>query len=239
MSNSLKNDAIAVAASSWLSVVSEKLRGPVIDACSSRNVQKGSVLWHFGDDVDGLYFIRSGCFRAETLESEHSPSMLTIFHAGSWIGEAEILANTSRITTLYALRDCSLLLLPKSEFMAMSKDSPELWRGLGYLAAEHLYLAVAGLHDLMIRSSSKRLAAILLRICGARVPAFSGLIHTDLDVTQSELAQLCNLARSVISTLLSEFDKRDIIEMRYGRVKILDINALADEAGVMLTEKKN
>jgi CRP/FNR family cyclic AMP-dependent transcriptional regulator len=239
VSNSPDYSARELAASSWLSVVPEKRRDQVIDACCSRTLEKNEFLWHFGDDVDGMYFIESGCFRVETLESQHGSSMLTIFHAGSWIGEAELLANTGRITTLCALRATSLLFLPRRDFMAMSKEFPELWRGLGYLAAEHLYLAVASMHDMSIRSSSERMAAILLRICGARVPAFSGLVHTDLDVTQTELGQLCNVSRSVISTLLSNFETQGLIRMQYGRITILDIKALANEAGVTLAEDKN
>jgi CRP-like cAMP-binding protein len=239
MSSLPEYGARELAASSWLSVVPEDCREQVIDACCSRTLEKDDFLWHFGDDVDGMYFIKSGCFRVETLESQHGSSMLTIFHAGSWIGEAELLANTGRITTLCALRATSLLFLPKRDFMAMSKKSPELWRGLGYLAAEHLYLAVASLHDLSIRSSSERLAAILVRICGARVPTFSRLVHPDLDVTQTELGQLCNVSRSVISTLLTKFETLGLIKMQYGRIKVLDIKALADEAGVTLADNNN
>ncbi len=230
-----ESDAKLVARSGWLSVVPEKLRSQVIDACTTRSVKKGEFLWHFGDRVDGLYLILSGCLRAETSESHHGPSMLTILHQGSWIGEAEILGGTRRITTMSALRDCALLFLSRSDLMALSRRYPEVWRGLGYLASEHMYLAIASLYDLMIRSSPARVAAILLRICGVRVPAFPGITATDIDVTQTELGQLCNLSRSVVSTVLDDFEKRGLIETRYGRVRMLDINSLAEEAGVKIT----
>jgi len=227
-------DAKLVAGSAWLSVVPEKLRSQIVDACTTRSVKKRDFLWHFGDGVDGLYLILSGCLRVETSESQHGPSMLTIFHQGSWVGEAEVLGGTRRITAMSALRNCALLFLPRSDLMAFSRQYPEVWRGLGYLATEHMYLAIASLYDMMIRSSPARVAAVLLRICGIRVPAFPGITATDLDVTQTELAQLCNLSRSVVSTVLDDFEKRGLIRTRYGRVQILDINALADEAGVKI-----
>ncbi len=74
-----------------------------------------------------------------------------------------------------------------------------------------------------------------MRICGARIPSFPGIIATDLDITQVELGQLCNLSRSVVSTVLDDFVKRGLIETRHGLVRILDINALAEEAGVKIT----
>ncbi len=227
-------DADIVFESGWLSVVPEELHGRINDACTARTISKGTILWHFGDNADGLYLVVSGCIRVETSDVERGSSLLTIFHRGSWIGEIELLSGTRRITTMSALRDCSLLFLPRSDLMELSRQYPEIWRGLGYLASEHLYLAVAGMSDLMMRSGSDRLAAILLRICGARVPGFSGVITPDLDVTQAELAQLCNLSRSVISEHLEEFERCGIVETGYGRLKIVDVAALADKVGLTL-----
>jgi CRP-like cAMP-binding protein len=218
--------------SHWLSLIPEELAGLVVGKCVTRELKKGKALWHFGDEVDGLYFIQSGCIRVETTQSEQGPAMLIIFNQGSWIGEAEIIAGTSRITTMHALRDCSLLFLPRRDLSALLKQFPELWRGLGYIASEHLYVAVAGMSDLVIRSSSHRLAAILLRLCGARVPGFSGSINLELDITQSELAQLCNVSRSVISEHLEELEQRGIVQTGYGRLRILDVEALAAKLGL-------
>jgi CRP-like cAMP-binding protein len=238
MTNRFDRNSRLLTESAWLSVLPEALRGRVLDECKPRECRKGEALWHFADPVDGLYCILSGSLRSETEQVSHGPSMLTIFHAGSWIGEAEILAGTPRITTMTSLRDCAFAFLPQARLLALLKDYPELWRGLGYLAAEHLYISVAGLYDLMIRSSSDRLAAILLRICGARVREFPGPTNTSLDVTQSELGQMCNLSRSVISTLLDQFAEKGLIESHYGRIDILDIESLAKMVGVTFTEQK-
>lgn len=219
----------------WLSIVPEELRSRITDACRTRTIKKRGILWHFGDNADGLYLVMSGCIRAETSESQRGPSMLTILHRGSWIGEAEILSGTRRITTMSALRDCSLLFLPRSDLMELSRQYPEVWRGLGYLASEHFCLAITAVYDLMARSSPVRVAAILLRMCGARIPAFPGITFTDLDVTQTELGQLCNLSRSVVSTVLDDFETRGLIETRYGRVRVIDLDSLAEEAGISIS----
>ncbi len=225
-------DSDILAESGWLSVVPEELHSRITDACTIRTIRKGTTLWHFGDTADGLYLVMSGCIRAETSESQRGPSMLTILHRGSWIGEVEILSGTHRVTTMTALRDCSLLFLPRSDLMELLRQYPDLWHGLGYLASEHFCLAIASMYDLMARSSSVRVAAILLRMCGARIPAFPGSTFTDIDVTQTELGQLCNLSRSVVSTVLDDFEKRGLIATRYGRVRVIDLDALATEAGV-------
>lgn len=225
-----------LAESGWLSLVSRELRSRVIDACVTREAKKGDVLWRVGDETNGLYCLLSGSIRVEAAQTRHGPAMLTIFHAVSWIGEAEILAGTGRITTMTVLRNTSLLFLPTTRVLALSKTYPEIWRGLGYLATDHLYTAVAGLNDLTIRSSADRLAAILLRLCGARVPGFPNPRILDLDVTQSELAQLCNLSRSVIADHLDDFERCGQIEMGYGRLRILDAKSLADRIGLSLAD---
>jgi hypothetical protein len=50
-----------------------------------------------------------------------------------------------------------------------------------------MMLAVAAMDDLTIRSAEGRLAAVLLRLCGARLPELGGPAQTVIDVTQSEL----------------------------------------------------
>lgn len=234
MTQPSENDVQRITESGWVSLLPAELRSTIVQSCAFRSVAKGHVLWHSGDAVSGLYLILSGCLRAETSQTRHGPAMLHIFHAPSWIGEAEILAATGRITTMTALRECSLMFLPLPKILNLAGRYPELWRGLGYLAADHLYVAVAAMNDLMIRSSADRLAAVLLRLCGARVPAFTGVTNTDLDVTQAELGQLCNLSRSVVADILGQFEQDGIVRMAYGHLTILDVESLADKAGVTL-----
>jgi CRP-like cAMP-binding protein len=200
-------------------------------ACTVRRITRKTVFWHFGDAADGLYGLISGSVRMDTAWSNHGPTTLNLFHSGSWLGEAEFLADSPRITSLVALRPCECLFIPRQTIEAIARERPEFWRGIGYLAFEHLSLAVAAMDDLTIRSSSARVAAVLLRLCGARLGTSDQAFSSELDVTQTELAQMANLARSVIGRHLEDFEQSGVIRRTYGRLQIIDLAGLRAAAG--------
>ena len=80
----------------------------------------------------------------------------------------------------------------------------------------------------MLRGSRTRLAALLLRLAGLRdehrqEPA-------TIDATQSELAAIANLARSVVSTLLLDMERDGAIHLRRAAVEVLDAEYLRRHA---------
>ncbi|WP_068119463.1 Crp/Fnr family transcriptional regulator [Tropicimonas marinistellae] len=223
----------------WLSVLPADLAQRVRDAAVRHKCPSGTVFWTYGDKPDGLYGLISGSVRMDTIWSRHGPSMLSTFHAGAWLGEAEFLADSPRITSMSALRSCEYLFIGAKTIETLARERPELWRGIGLLAFEHLSLAVAALDDAMIRSSKARLAAVLVRLCGARLGTAEDSVSSEIDVTQSDLAQMANLSRSVVGSHLEEFERNGIIRRSYGRMSVTDIDALRAAAGVDKSPKKD
>lgn len=223
----------------WLSVLPEDLAAHLRDATVRRECPAGAVFWSYGDKPDGLYGLISGSVQMDTIWSHHGPSMLSTFHAGSWLGEAEFLADSPRITSMSALRACEYFFIGATTIERVARERPELWRGIGLLAFEHLSLAVAALDDAMIRSSGARLAAVLVRLCGARLGTAKDTISLEIDVTQSDLAQMANLSRSVVGGHLAEMERNGVIRRSYGRMSVTDIDALRAVAGVDKSPKKD
>jgi CRP-like cAMP-binding protein len=216
----------------WLSILPGDLAQRLRNAATRRKCPSGAVFWSYGDRPDGLYGLIAGSVRMDTIWSLHGPSMLSTFHAGAWLGEAEFLADSPRITSMYALRACEYLFIGAKTIETIARERPELWRGIGLLAFEHLSLAVAALDDAMIRSSKARLAAVLVRLCGARLGVTEEALSLEIDVTQSDLAQLANLSRSVVGGHLQELEHNGMIQRSYGRMSVTDIDALRAVAGV-------
>ncbi|MFD0979989.1 Crp/Fnr family transcriptional regulator [Tropicimonas aquimaris] len=223
----------------WLSVLPGDLAKRLRVASARRKCPSGTVFWSYGDKPDGLYGLISGSVRMDTIWSHHGPSMLSTFHAGAWLGEAEFLADSPRITSMSALRACEYLFIGAKTIETIVRERPELWRGIGLLAFEHLSLAVAALDDAMIRSSKARLAAVLVRLCGARLGTAEDTVSLEIDVTQSDLAQMANLSRSVVGGHLEEMERNGIIRRSYGRMSVANIDALRAAAGVDKSPKKD
>lgn len=210
----------------WLALLPDPARRRVLGRCVPVRAERGRVLYHLGDAPDGLYAIVSGCIRMETSQSGHGPTMLSLFHAGAWLGEVELFSGMPRLTTLTVLRPAEYLFLPRAALDALAEENPDIWRCLGHLAAEHVALAVAGLDDMTIRNSSARLAAVILRLAGARLDGDPCSGVTELDVTQAELAEMSNLSRSMAAELLVELERQGLVARHYGGLGIRDLAGL-------------
>ena len=81
----------------------------------------------------------------------------------------------------------------------------------------------------MIRSSHRRLSAVLLRLCGARLDVPAGETVSALDVTQQELAQLSNMSRSMVGRILDDMEQAGQIERRYGQISFVGRDVLKQQ----------
>lgn len=210
----------------WLAALPEAVARRLLDRATTLTLPRGRIVWDVGDPPDGLYGVLSGCVQMGTVQSAQGPTLLTLFHSGAWLGEAELVRASGRITSFTVLRESRFLFLRRATLEAMGTDHPEIWRALGTLAVEHLMLAVAALDDLTIRSAEGRLVAVLLRLCGARLPDLGEPVQTRIDVTHSELARMANLSRSAVGTVLEDHERRGLVSRSYGRIEITDLEAL-------------
>ena len=96
------------------------------------------------------------------------------------------------------------------------------------MALMNTSIAMSAADDLLIRDTSRRCIATLLRLAGLRNT--SGLTPplSEVDVTQEELAYLSNLSRNATGLLLRDLQKRGLIELAYKSIRILNAPALQE-----------
>jgi CRP-like cAMP-binding protein len=113
-----------------------------------------------------------------------------------------------------------------AEFDALVAETPASWRFFTALALINTSVAMNAADDLLIRDTSRRCIATLLRLGG--VPNTGGATGAspEVDVTQEELAYLSNLSRNAAGKLLRDLQKRGHIELAYKSIRIVDAAAL-------------
>lgn len=117
-----------------------------------------------------------------------------------------------------------MLAIEIAAFRRVAARTPDLWRHLALLALENAGRAIGLAQDLMLRGSRERLAALLARLAGLRDahPPSSPIV----DATQSELAAIANLSRSVVSALLLDMERDGVVRLRRAGVEIVDAERL-------------
>jgi CRP-like cAMP-binding protein len=110
----------------------------------------------------------------------------------------------------------------------LAARDPELdpWRQFARLLVGESNLVTQAAMDLMIRDPRARCAAVVLRLSGIQRGGRSLDLQPEIDISQEELAAMCNLSRNAVGTILRNLAKAGVLEPRYKCIKLLDGAAL-------------
>ncbi len=189
-------------------------------------VRRGEAIYREGDEGLSIYGLMSGSITVLIGPPRLTPRILNIMGPGTWFGVGPVLTGGPRSAEFRALSECQLLMVPGPVVEQLSSARPEYARAIGALAiiGHEAVSRVAG--ELLIPSSSRRIAAIILRIAApdsaeARV-GIDGVL-----VTQAQLAEMANVSRNVANGVLCRLRDAGWIETSYGRVSVRDRAGLA------------
>lgn len=94
---------------------------------------RGERLFAAGDPADTLYLLRAGrlgVFRRDDTRAQH---MTAVVKPGEPVGELAMLAGTSHMSDVIALRDSDVLALPREAFFDAARNDPVLMTELGQI----------------------------------------------------------------------------------------------------------
>jgi CRP-like cAMP-binding protein len=206
----------------WLVHTSPTFRDALLAEGVLRSFGRGDVVMRHGDAPNGLWAVVGGGLSLEIAPYEHGPNFAHMLRPGFWFGVMECLTGGGRLYSHVATRASVCLHVPKRGVDKVLAADPEGWRWIGQLCAGHLALAVGSMNDLMIRSSQPRLAAILLRLAGARDVDNPLEAAPEIDASHEDLGVMANLSRSAVGRILKAFEDERLIDCGYSAIRILD-----------------
>lgn len=200
----------------WSSRLPSDMQQMLFAKARFRVLSEGTRLYAIGDRPGGLVGLVSGCLAAEAAQSYSPPHKSLLLHPGAWTGEGLVAGLEARMTGVWGTRESQILSIEISEFRRVAASHPDVWRHLVLLALETHGRTMGLAHDLMVRGGRQRLIAILARL---------GELHEEhvpdpaiVDATQTEVSDIANLSRSVVSRFLQEMERDGLL--RLGRATI-------------------
>nr|WP_303705984.1 patatin-like phospholipase family protein [Brevundimonas naejangsanensis] len=94
---------------------------------------RGERLFSAGDRADTLYLLRAGRLGVFRRDDGRVPQMIAVIKAGEPVGELAMLAGTSHMSDVVALRDSDVLALPREAFFDAARNDPLLMSELGQI----------------------------------------------------------------------------------------------------------
>lgn len=210
----------------WLQALDAETREELITCSTLKTLPKKKTIFWIGDEPDGLWGVLSGSVIQSAAPNERGPVMLHMHQPGSWFGASSLYGPWLRTTMNVTSRSTSLAHLPISQLERVGARSPQIWRCLGILSARLLAEAMGSLDDTLLRSGRDRIVAAILRLGNVRHDVPDGPRHVEIDATQGDLAQLTGLSRTIVAQHLVGLRDEGFISCSYGRLELLDIDAL-------------
>lgn len=90
----------------------------------------GNTLFEEGEPADAFYLVRSGALAAFRTGADGRPELVGHIRKGEPIGEMALVEDRPHSASVYALRDCELVRLPKSAFERLTRKHASLMREL-------------------------------------------------------------------------------------------------------------
>lgn len=223
----------------WLAEVDPALAAAVVQAGRVLTLAKGDPLYRPADDPGGMYGVVRGGMLMATEGRDGLPLPGHIARRCHWFGYGSVLEKQRRTMIMTANEPTVLLHVPLAELERLRAEHPSANRAYGKLATlgEALYLATVA--DLLIRDTDRRLAGVLLRVSGAEPPPYHPGYRPSPDelarwhdpqgvpLTQTLLGELANASPHTVARFVDRVAAAGMIDWRYGRVRILDVVALA------------
>lgn len=222
----------------WLAEVDPDFGLAMFEAGRVLEFRRGDALYHPGDDPGGMYGVAEGGILLSTMARDGLPVPGHIMRRCTWFGYGSVFDRQRRKLIPTASEPSLVLYVPLAECDRLRNAFPSAARAFGQLATrgEALYLAIVT--DLLIANTSRRLAAVLLRVTGAETPdrpnghpvdplgdPWAG--PTGVPLTQAMLAELGNASPHTVARFVDMAVGAGWLEWKYGRVRIADVEQLA------------
>ena len=212
-------------------------RASVEELCSKGRIQtfpRNSYLFHEGDPAREVYFLLDGKVEICTNSTGGRRQLYAVVQGREFIGELAVLARSPRTATAKTVEDSTAWALDGEAFVGFLE-------GEGKAATELLRMVVGRLldykqlaEDLVDLDLRGRVAKHLIRLaCGevSRADAVPDVASTP-PVTQSDLAASLGASRENITRVLTELQRRSLVERDGKRYVLKDVPNLRSLASV-------
>lgn len=195
-----------------------------------KEYKKDTYLFQEGDNIVGMYLIRSGKVRIGKTTPDGRELTLKICGQNQIVGEIILFCGESKYMLDAKVIEDTVCVKIKIEDLeqALSNNSNLAvafmkWMGINHQKTQTKF------RDLILHGKKGALYSTLIRMTNSYGVVEGSGILIDMTLTNQELANFCGMTREVVNRILSNLKKLNKISMVNGKMLIHDIQYLRDE----------
>jgi len=209
---------------SILDGIPEDDRRRVLSATRRRRFGRREVLFHEGDPGDTVHLIDRGRVAVRMTTPLGDVATLNVRGTGEVVGELALLDPTSRRTaSVVALEPTETLALHRDAFTEMRQRHPSVDRFLVAILATEVQRLSGLLAEALYVPVDTR---VLRRLLALSELYADGRTPIEIPFTQEELGSIAGTSRATVNRVLGEAEDEGAIEVRRGRILVVDVERL-------------
>jgi len=173
----------------------------------------GYMVYLQGTQATCFYFLKSGRVKSFIQSEDGAERVLTVFEAGSLLGEAAFFDGLPRVSSAVALTPCQLVPIDRELVSQQFAQDPALAMSMIRYLARKVRMLSDHLDHMAFRPAKWRVAEHLL-----------SLSPTDsfVQCNQEEIAAAVSVSRVTVSRILNELAREGLVELGYRKLRISD-----------------
>jgi CRP-like cAMP-binding protein len=194
-------------------------------------VKPGTVFYSPEQSAEVLFILKEGRVRLYHLSPEGKALTTALLDAGTIFGEMALMGQRLHESYAEAETRCLLCLMSREDVKATLLSDPRIATRIAEILGQRLVNAERRLSDFAFKSLPQRLANVLLELAEPpRLRLFRDTDTLEARTTHEALGEMIGTHRETTTKILNEFRVQGLIELRRGKIIILDKAGLSNRA---------
>jgi CRP/FNR family cyclic AMP-dependent transcriptional regulator len=225
--------ARSLAAAPFLGDLSSDVIEGLADRGRVRTYRRGTYLSHKGDPAPDVFFLIEGRVEISSESANGNRILHTAVEPPQFFGELAVLGDIPRTASVLAVQDSQVWTLPAEDFIEFLAAQPVAALSILRTLARQVQAHESFVDDLLFLDLKGRVAKRLLQLVSPSLESLpaDGVALPSI-ITHADLASMCGGSRENVTRVLSEFQRRGLVDRDGRRYVLTKIAGLAKLAGL-------
>lgn len=183
-----------------------------------RHFKKKDVIFKEGEYPRWLYFVEKGMVKLFKTSDDGRELIVKMVHPGEFLGFLALFQEDAYPESATAVEDCSIKLIPKSDFAALVFGNRDVNIRFIKMLANHIAEREQQLIELAYHSVRRRVASTLINLYDQT--------QAPVHLLREDLASLAGTAKETLIRTLTDFKNEGLIEINDGVIIVRKENRL-------------
>jgi CRP/FNR family transcriptional regulator len=188
--------------------------------------ERGGFVYTPGDRAEAVYVLRKGRVKLSVLSESGKEFAIDIFQPGDVFGEFALIDESTRSNMAQALDDALMWVFAKRDFLRLLETHTKLAMNYIRLVGSRRRRMEKKLSDITAKDVAARVCELLHEISTSSAAANPAAPELLVPLTHQDVASLIGASRQTTTTVLNDLERRGIIELGRGWVRVTRLKEL-------------